>query len=126
MKKLPSENNGWAEGANKFISGLLNIAQATAKAALVAQAPFFGWPVISGITDAIMDRITLEIFRALATSATFTIIDIQVYSQLKASHEAMAKYFELEDKGEDSDEAYENAKNKLRDLFSWDGSARIP
>lgn len=77
MGDTPTTVNEAATIAERVISFIIDQGLNATKAALVVQAPYLGWPVISQVTDFILAKIGEKLKKYFATRSTFLIIDFQ-------------------------------------------------
>lgn len=73
-----------ADTANTVARGIVSIGVSAAKTAIIAEVPFLGLPVINTIFNAAINYVAGFIADALATSAVFTVIDVQTGAELGA------------------------------------------
>jgi hypothetical protein len=118
---LPAPHNGTIDGANKFIGVLIDAAALAAKMALVSVAPFFGWPVISQITDFFLGQLKAALYKELSNSTTFLIISIDEAAKYHAYMDELAALKKAQESGDpnDDDEALEKARKALGELIHF-------
>lgn len=103
---------------------VFDVAVKAAKTALVAEAPWIGWPVISQISDYLINWFATAFYRQISLFATFVIIDQQASAQSHAYCIAEGKVRKLLLTGDQNaiNEAVEEYKATLYNLVRYNGS----
>src|SRR4051812_36698856 len=89
MGDVPTTENTAAHITNQVLHALIfDVAVNAARAAIIAEAPIMGTPILDLIDQAALKYIAGKIYDILALGATFAIIDAQTSLEAKAANEA--------------------------------------
>lgn len=122
----PETTNTTAAAANDVIHSLIfGAAVDAAETAIISDVPFLGLPIIKQLMGGIIQLIAGFIYKYLALSVTFTIIDAQTSAEAYAANTA-ATGLKTAISGGDQD-AINQATDQFKDAFGklvhLDGSA---
>lgn len=128
MGTTPSTTNSAAKTVDEIIQvAIYDVAVAAFKAFAVAEAPWLKLPIISQLFSLIVDSFAGSLYKFLAQSATFEIIDLQTDSELNAYTKAEAALRAVHLTGNEAaiNAAAINFKTTLASLIHFDGSATV-
>ncbi len=110
--EIQPPKNTPVELSEKLILSLTELAKKGAKAALILQAPFFGWPVISNVTDYLIALIADTIAKVLREQTAFLIIDVQTQLEAEAYRHAV-EVLRADIKNEAAQKAFDEKLKRL-------------
>lgn len=126
MADAPTTTNQTATVVNQIIhDAIFDVAVQAAETAATAEFPFLGAPVVKQIFDAVVNYVAGKIYSALAQTATFTVIDVQVSQEDSAVNKAVASLNATVNSNDQAaiQKANEDFKNAIASLIHYDGSA---
>lgn len=88
-QNLPFPTNSTATVVNRGIDGVFGVAVKAAEAAIVAEVPVLGNPVLEKIDNAIIEFVANKIYQQFALFVTFEIIDFQVGGEITDQKKAL-------------------------------------
>lgn len=125
MGDVPTHTNPIATVINKALRIIVDLGVGSIKAALVVQAPWLGWPVVSNVVDYFLNAFGDRFYIYLAQHETLLVIKFQTKAEKDTYVSAMDEFKTVLPGGDR--EAIEAARKKAEDalarLIHWDGSA---
>jgi hypothetical protein len=118
--------NKTASVADSVIHSLVfDLAVKAVEADLLAAFPILNLPIIKQLQNLIVQYIAGKIYSALATMATFAIIDVQVNEEAKDAHTAIANLQLAITNGDQNEinKAKSDFTSSFQKLVHYDGSA---
>lgn len=122
----PTTKNKTASIVNQVLKGLIEGAGADAlKAALIADNPWLGLPIVKQLFGFIVDKLAEAIYKQAAFVATKIIIDVQINIEEGAVNAAFDNLTMAVASGDPVaiDKASANLSKTYGDLIHYDGSA---
>lgn len=121
----PTPTNSAAQTVDEIIQlAIFDVALKAAEAAIIADLPFLGLPIIDPIFLFFMEQIGGVLYKQIALGTTFIVIDIQVGLEKSAYTQAEAALRAAHLTG--NQDAIQNAtasfKSAFQKLFHYDGS----
>lgn len=128
MGAVPTTVNQAATSVDEIIqSSVYNAVLPIAEAAIIAEVPFLGDPIINQAFDLLMQYVAGKLYTALANYATITIIDIQTGGEetalLKAEGALRAAHLTGDINAIST--ATKNYEAAVASLIHFDGSASV-
>lgn len=127
MGDVPTSNNAAAAELNATIRALVSITVAGAQMAAKAELPWLAWPVVDELFDYLTNEFGDLIYKELASSATFLVIDCQTAEEKNNLLESINN-LKAAQAGGDADahaKALQAAKDAFGKIIHSDGSASI-
>jgi hypothetical protein len=125
MGTTPTSVNQTATTIDKVIQdAIFDVALGAFKTYAVAQLPFLGFPIISGIFSGVLNIIGGYVYTALSQIATFTVIDSQIGSEQAAYAASVVALTAAHATGDPAALTAAQAafKSSLASLIHFDGS----
>jgi hypothetical protein len=127
METIPAPQNEAANTANRIIRSLVfDVALKSAKAALIVEAPWIAWPVVSQLFDFVMNALGERFYIAIAEHSTFLIIDLQTEAKRRQYDAAVEELGRVLPEGDIHaiEAAKQKFKHTLRRLVRTGGESR--
>ena len=125
MESEPATENGAAAAVNRILRGAVDLGTRAASVAAKTAVPVLRLPILSQLTDLVVDRVGDFIYKFFAEHATFIVIDLQTIKEKNDYLASVDRLKAAQATGDTHaiDEARKKFKDDLARLIHWDGHA---